>query len=725
MTLKNKKIFSATLALMSWYSLTNIYCAEASTVTVNEDSYTADKITSEHSGNYNLVYGGFANDSYDFSFNFNPATRNTVIINGGNITGGALGGFIYFPYNFSGKVGDVFGNKVIINGGTMPYISGGEVAYYYSGTGSNFDFTQPNFYGGNVYGNSVEVYGGRITRGIVGGSALTGSAYENSVNISGGSVSGEIVGGEVRYAIDGSGIHDNSINISGGTVSGDVIAAKTENSVATIPVQNNSINIFGSPDLSGANLIGVSGNNYTSSNNSLNIHTFGITAQSIGNFDKIIFNLPLEVQNGNRILTLTNGVTNFGLDQIGISMHGSSPLTKGDTVGIIYNSNGIDVSSTNFEGLAASADVVGGTSYNGGTITRGSTAVYAMNLATSADGTELTATVGDLIGDTGNPIPESSREFAYLPVDVPDPFTDMMIEKIDSESMNEDDKESSRAEDTLEVHQTSGFEVFLHAGGGKLKTKTGNGTWTNTKRGNFDFGLARSLDSKAGTWFIAPIFEYAHGSYDSQLPNGIRGNGLTKYTAGGFIARRLNHNGFYYEASLRGGRAQSDFASNDFLIAGERSRVTYEMSSPVFAGHIRLGVAKKFNANNVLDIYGIYSYAHQGSMSSDLSSGERVDFSSVHAQKIRIGYRFTTRTSAISRVYTGLAYQYESTSGATATALDYVKNSDGSKGSSGMLELGWQIKPNMNNPWLLDINATGWIGYNRGFNAMMRMQRSI
>ena len=112
-------------------------------------------------------------------------------------------------------------------------------------------------------------------------------------------------------------------------------------------------------------------------------------------------------------------------------------------------------------------------------------------------------------------------------------------------------------------------------------------------------------------------------------------------------------------------------------------------------------------------------------MDSDLSSGEHVDFSSVHAQKIRIGYRFTTRTSAVSRVYTGLAYQYESTSGATATALDYNKHSDGSKGSSGMLELGWQIKPNTNNPWLLDINATGWIGYNRGFNAMMRMQRSI
>ena len=719
MTLKNKKLLSATLALMSVGMLTNYNRAEASDVTVNEDSYTMNETTSEHTGDYSIIYGGNMNSAEDITRNFNlgPSNRNNITVNGGNITGGVLGGFVYFPYDFSGSVGDVYGNKVIINGGTVSYVSGGEVAYYYSGNGTNFDFAQPNFYGGNVYKNAVDIYGGRITNGIIGGSALTASAYENFVNIHGGTVSGEIVGGEVRYAIDGSAIHDNAINISGGTVTGNVIAAKIDNTVANIPVTNNSINIYGSPNLSGANLIGVSGSNYTPANNALNIYTYGITAQNISNFDKINF---FDVQNASRILTLTGGVTNLGLDKIGISMHGDSPLTTGDKISVIYNSNGLDVSSTNYNGLSASADVVGGTSYDGGTITRGSTAVYGMNLATSADGTELTATVGELIGDTGNPIPESAREFAYLPVDVPDPFTDMMIEQIAEEGA-----ESSSAEDTLDVHQASGFNIFINAGGGRIKTKTGTGTWTTTKRGNFDFGLARSLDSKAGTWFIAPIFEYAHGSYDSQLPNGIRGNGMTKYTAGGFIARRLNHNGFYYEASLRGGRAESEFASNDFLIAGEKSRVTYDMSTPVFAGHIRLGVAKKFNANNVLDIYGIYSYAHQGSMDSDLSSGEHVDFSSVHAQKVRIGYRFTTRTSAISRVYTGLAWQYESTSGATATALDYNKHSDGSKGSSGMLELGWQIKPNMNNPWLLDINATGWIGYNRGFNAMMRMQRSI
>ena len=139
MTLKNKKLLSATLALMSVGLLTNSNHAEASDVTVNEDSYTKDETTSEHTGDYDIIYGGNINSAEDITSNFNigPSIRNNVTINGGNITGGVLGGFVYFPYDFSGSVGDVYGNRVIINGGTMPYVSGGEVAYYYSGTGTN------------------------------------------------------------------------------------------------------------------------------------------------------------------------------------------------------------------------------------------------------------------------------------------------------------------------------------------------------------------------------------------------------------------------------------------------------------------------------------------------------------------------------------------------------------------------------------------------------------
>ncbi|MBQ9488196.1 MAG: hypothetical protein IJU91_10450, partial [Selenomonadaceae bacterium] len=53
-------------------------------------------------------------------------------------------------------------------------------------------------------------------------------------------------------------------------------------------------------------------------------------------------------------------------------------------------------------------------------------------------------------GDTGNPIPESAREFAYLPIDNPDPFTDMMFDKIEAETQTQTDSQNDSAEDNLQ-----------------------------------------------------------------------------------------------------------------------------------------------------------------------------------------------------------------------------------------------------------------------------------
>ena len=108
-----------------------------------------------------------------------------------------------------------------------------------------------------------------------------------------------------------------------------------------------------------------------------------------------------------------------------------------------------------------------------------------------------------------------------------------------------------------------------------------------------------------------------------------------------------------------------------------------------------------------------------------MSSGEHYDFSSANAGKLRIGYRLTTRTSKISQIYTGLAYQYEHLSGVNATYKGYNTADSGHNGSSGMLELGWIIKPLKENPWTVNINATGWIGNQRGVKAFAKVQKSF
>ena len=127
----------------------------------------------------------------------------------------------------------------------------------------------------------------------------------------------------------------------------------------------------------------------------------------------------------------------------------------------------------------------------------------------------------------------------------------------------------------------------------------------------------------------------------------------------------------------------------------------------------------------MLDFYGQYQHTYQGSAEATLSSGEHYSFSSANSGRFRIGYRMTTRTSKISQIYTGLAYQYERTGGVSAKYQEYSTSGEHYGGSSGMLEIGWVVRPLKNNPWAVDINATGWIGNQRGVKAFAKVLKSF
>ena len=133
-----------------------------------------------------------------------------------------------------------------------------------------------------------------------------------------------------------------------------------------------------------------------------------------------------------------------------------------------------------------------------------------------------------------------------------------------------------------------------------MKYKGSNGSYVDTKSQNIDMGFARNIGNEANKMTIAPIIDYQNTDYDSYLNDGTHGKGTSKYVGGGFILRNMNHNGFYYEGSFRAGRNKTDFASNDL----STSTVTYDTSSTVWNGHIKLGKYLRLNKNNLLDVYG-------------------------------------------------------------------------------------------------------------------------
>ena len=638
------------------------------------------------------IFGGMAANGYS-------ANNNYIVVNDGIITG-VIGGVAVWQSGWS--VGNVFGNTVEVNGGTVAYVSGGEVAKI---SLPNNPVSDTSSALANAFNNRVIIRGGAI-QNIIGGAALSGDAYGNTIEISGGTISGEVVGG------------------------------KTESGNA----YNNTVTISGSPNLIDASLIGGKiGNNISYLGNVLNVNTWGITAKTIDGFETINFLLPNQISG--TALTLTDSV-NFGsgLENINISVRGDSNIGTGSRLNLIQSNVGINLGAKSL--LATSGDAAH--VYYNTLMSRGVTFNYDLALDLSADGRSLTGTVGSNRGPDSRTETTTKAQLANLVTvnnttdNLMNNFNDTFGDHLDvdsdgyfSDRTSGDDGsgESDRAQKPEDIREQHGFEIFGSANFGHLRTKSGSGR-VKTDSNNFDLGLARTYESGAGRWVVAPVVEYGKGNYDAFLSSGIKGYGDTKYTAGGFIARNMNNVGYYFEMSARFGRSKNDFASDDFLVNNQPTRATYHTSAPVFAGHIRIGQAKRLNRSNLLDVYAIYAYTRQGGSNTTLSTGEDYKFSSISSKRFRLGYRLTTRTSRISRIYTGLAWQHESTSDAVTRAIDAEGNfwqlpSSGAKGSSGMIELGWLIKPHQNNPWLVDINTTGWIGHQRGLTAMAKIKKSF
>ena len=260
---------------------------------------------------------------------------------------------------------------------------------------------------------------------------------------------------------------------------------------------------------------------------------------------------------------------------------------------------------------------------------------------------------------------------------------------------------------------TSGFTPFAAFGGSSLRAESGS--HVNTKGFSLNIGFAREIANSQGKLLFGPVIEYGGGNYDSYLDNGAHGKGGAHYFGLGLMARQINHNGFYYEGSIRGGRVSSDYESNDVRTG---VKVGYDSDSNYWAAH--LGIGKVFTAGkrDSVDAYLKYFYSHQAGDNVAIKfngqeTGDRGNFESVDSNRIRIGARYTHKINERNSFYGGLAYQYEFGGEARAHFTGVGETpSPSMKGSSGMLELGWQVKPG--GPVTIDLGVNGWAGKQRG-----------
>ena len=126
---------------------------------------------------------------------------------------------------------------------------------------------------------------------------------------------------------------------------------------------------------------------------------------------------------------------------------------------------------------------------------------------------------------------------------------------------------------------------------------------------------------------------------------------------------------------------------------------------------------------DTVNAYFKYLYSRIGgddvTIGSTLKS-ERYHFDPVNSQRIQLGVRYTHALDKKSNLYGGLAWQYEFDGEARASYNGVDAPSPSLKGSSCMVELGWQIKPSAA-PVTLDLGISGWFGKQQGLTGSLKL----
>ena len=602
---------------------------------------------------------------------------------------------VYGGYSQFGKASD---NSVTVKSGVLSKVYGG---YSFSG---------------DATGNSVTITGGTIAGMIYGGNSVAGDANNNTVTISGGTIKNDITGG---YSADQK-ADDNTVTISGSPEISSSVQIWGGN--ARTGVSNNTVNILSPITVSLIQGGYVANSDGQVTGNTLNVAAKGITAQRVQGFQNMNFYLPSDIANNDTMLTVNgDAATDVKGVTFGAAVLSGVKLAKGDTVNLITNPSGLTTDDTLKS--TESATLAKASFLSANSLTTDDK--YELSIS-KKDANTIIATVDNVTeqkadeGGSGkktvsiSDVLKSPVETRAGVVTLVNAGADLLVSQGMSNAADAAAAERTEG-DAAAAPRAGGFAPFAAVSFGKLRAESGS--HVDNKGIGMNLGFAREIANKNGKLLVGPVIEYGHGSYDSYQDSGIKADGKSSYWGIGVIAKQTNHNGFYYEGSLRAGRTKSDYNSD--LRPG--LHVNYDSSATYWAAHLGVGKLVDIGHDNTLDYYGKYFYSHTGSDSTYLNgANETANFDAVNSHRIRLGARLTHALNEKNKLYGGLAWQYEFKGDARATySVSGEAPSPSVKGSSGMIELGWQVKPGKS-PMTIDLGVTGWVGKQRGITANLQ-----
>lgn len=576
------------------------------------------------------------------------------------------------------------------NGGSVLTSYGGSAGGQKHNVSFNSDETEINVYvyGGynddeseDIKNNVINISGGNTNWDVYRYDYKHNDAY-NQVIVSDSSGRSLPVNAIAGHGSMGE-ISGNTINISGGMINGYVIAAESISAVNPNRLHDNTVNILHNADLNAAVIYGAAAvydsgtrREVMGKNNTLNIFVKEQKVGNIGGFNKLNYYLPENIKNGDKVLTAISQSEKTKINGAEMSAYipGAAALYVNDKIVLLNNDKGIEDRNTLYKHRTENV---------------------------------------------------SAEYFFYMGKE----NEQNVILKINDKKIREQTKSivesrvpalTNRGADLLAGDATAEAEAvgaqiytpFFAGTQSSMHYKTGS--YVDMVSRSWALGLSRKVETEKGRLLIAPVIEYGRGSYDSYLDSGIHGRGKSQYAGIGCVLRQTGKNNIYHEGSLRFGHMWYDYLSDDLTVLGQRVHEEYNSSSRYLGAHFGVGRIKQLSEKEELDFFGKFFYGYTGKDTVRLATGETYQFGTVNSYRLRLGARYDRKIDEHNKFYVGLAYEYEFDGSASAVYQGLETPSPSLRGSSGMMEFGWLIRPEANDHLSFDLSCAGWMGKQHG-----------
>ena len=547
---------------------------------------------------------------------------------------------------------------------------------------------------GKATGNTVNLAGGTVDSVYGGATGVlgTGSDLQNSLTdviTTLADVSAAITAPDVSQS-DANG---NTVNYYGGTVTDSIIGGQSDSAA----VSDNVVNLYAALVGENLNLYGGIGQT-ESTGNTLNVYAKGNSVANLDHFQNYNFYVPAGTAAGDTVLTvtvtadLTDATVKAGVEE-------TMNLSEGQVIDLISGTHALQDTGATYTMLDGK-DVV-------------TDAAFLQRKVSIWKQDDNTVVLG---------IPKGTQPTLNADTKL---FAEDRAAAMNLVNTGSDFAATAAYDGALTAWNgdaaTKGdFTPYLVVGGHDLRADTGS--YVDTYGLNANIGFVKRTSQKGHTDTLMPFLEYGNGNYTSHLDNGARGDGDQRYIGAGLLARRDLASGIHYEAMVRAGRTNGDFHG----VIGKHM-ASYDTSAPYVSAMLGAGkIDKKDTAS--IDYYGKVFWTHLGSdsvqMHSDLGTSQ-YDFDNVDSYRTRLGFRWTKDVSPTTSYYAGLAWNYEFGDNANARYGTFDTPAAGVKGSSGMLELGWQSKIDKDHDWGADLHVTGWAGVQRGVTYSATVSRAF